>query len=42
MPNCIYSDKKFNGFKMNAIAYYQDEKFIIYLSKKCFNDLRNY
>ena len=42
MPNCTYSDKKFNGFKMNAIAYYQDEKFIIYLSKKCFNDLRNY
>ena len=39
MPNCIYFDKKFNGFKMNAIAYYQDEKFIIYLSKKCVNDL---
>ena len=41
MPNCIFSDKKFNGYKINSTAYYQDEKFIIYLSKKCYNELKS-
>ena len=27
----LFSDKEFNGYKINSTAYYQDEKFIIYL-----------
>lgn len=40
MPNSIQNNIKFRGYKMNAMAHFEYEKFIIFLSNKSYDDLK--